>query len=186
MNLQSTIHKNNDLQNVDKFNYLHSQLREQASEMLMGIVLTNDNYNTAIALLKERYGKKEVMIDSHSAQINNIPMASYMTASLLEFFDCTEKHLGALQSLDESNNQNHDEIQTTKIRPPKIEEQREETEEWTVENFRKHLLHYINIQEAADYQTRLLQRPKDFTRRPLKEQGQRYTTSSTTEALLAD
>ena len=31
----------------------------------MSIELANDNYNTAIALLKERYGKKQVMIDLH-------------------------------------------------------------------------------------------------------------------------
>ena len=63
----------------------------------MGIELTNDNYNAAIALLKERYGKKQLMIASHYLQINNIPMASYKTASLREFYNCTEKHLCALQ-----------------------------------------------------------------------------------------
>ena len=42
--------------------------------MLMGIELTKDNYNTAIALLKERYGKKQVIIDLHYAQISNIPL----------------------------------------------------------------------------------------------------------------
>ena len=67
-----------------------------------------------------------------------------------------------------------------------LEEQREENEEWTVESLRKRLLRHINIQEAADYQVRLLQRAKDFTRHPLKEQGQGYKTSSTIEALLAD
>ena len=101
---ESTIYKNNDLQNVDKFNYLRSQLRGQVSEMLMGRELTNDNYNTAVALLKERYEKKQVIIDSYYAQINNIATSSYKTASLREFYDCTEKYLRALQSLGESNN----------------------------------------------------------------------------------
>ena len=62
---ESTIYKNIDLENVDKFNYLRSQQWGQASEMLMSIELADDNYNTAIALLKERYGKKQVMIDLH-------------------------------------------------------------------------------------------------------------------------
>ena len=39
---------------------------------------------------------------------------------------------------------------------------------------------------AADYQVWLHQRPKDFKRHPLKEQGQGYITSSAIEALLAD
>ena len=152
--------------------------------MLMGIELTNDNYNTAIALLKERYGKKQVIIDLHYSQINNIPMASYKAESLGEFYDCTEKPLG------ESNNQNNvltmmksELISSVLLR---LEELREENEKWTVESFRKRLLRYIKIKEAADYQVRLLQRPKNFTRHPLKEQGQGYTTSSTIEALLAD
>ena len=151
--------------------------------MLMGIEQTNDNYNTAIALLKERYGKKQVMIDLHYSQINNIPMASYKTASIREFYDCTEKHLG------ESNNQNNVltmmKSELTRSVLLRLEEQREENEKWTVENFRKCLLRYIKIKEAADYQVRLLQRPKNFTRHPLKGQGQGYT-SSTIEALLAD
>ena len=57
--------------------------------------------------MKERYGKKQAMIDSHYAQINNIPMASYKTSLLREFYDCAEKHLRALQSLGESSNQNN-------------------------------------------------------------------------------
>ena len=55
-----------------------------------------------------------------------------------------------------------------------------------MESFRKRLLRCINIQEATDYQFRLFQRPKDFTRHPLKGQGRGCTTSSTIEALLAD
>ena len=42
---ESTIQKNNGLQNVGKFNYLRSQLRGQVSEILMGIELTNDTIN---------------------------------------------------------------------------------------------------------------------------------------------
>ena len=104
---ESTIYKNNDLLNIEKLTYLPSQLRGQASKMLMGIELTNNNYNTAIALLKERYGKKQVMVDSRYAQINNMAMAFCKTTSIREFCDCTKKHLRALQSLDEPNNQHN-------------------------------------------------------------------------------
>ena len=82
---ESKIPRNNDLQNVDKFNFLRSQMWGQASEMLMGIELTNDNYNNAVALLKERYGKQQVMIDSD--------YGIYKTVFVREFYDCTEKHL---------------------------------------------------------------------------------------------
>ena len=116
-------------------------------------------------------------------------MASYKTASPREFYDCTEKGLCALQSLGESNNQNNV-LTMMKSKLPRsvlqrLEEQWEENEEWTMESFRKRFLRYINVQEAADYQVRLLHRPKDFTRHLLKEQGQGYTTISI-EALVAD
>ena len=55
-----------------------------------------------------------------------------------------------------------------------------------MESLRKRLMRYINIQEAADYQVRLLHRPEDLTRHPLKEQGQGYTATSTIKALPAD
>ena len=84
---ESTILKNNNLQNADKFYYPRSQLRRQASKMSMSLELTNDKCNTAIALLKERYQEKQAMIDLHYAQINNILMA----------------HLRAVQSSGESN-----------------------------------------------------------------------------------
>ena len=98
-------------------------------------------------------------------------MASYETASLHEFSDCTEKDLLALQSLGESNNQNNV-LTIMKSNLPRsvllrLEEQREENQEWTVESFRERLLRSVNIQEAADYQVGLLQRPKDYTRHPI-------------------
>ena len=40
----------------------------------------------------------------------------------------------------------------------RLEEKREENEEWTVESFWKRLLRYINIKETEDYQVCLLQR----------------------------
>lgn len=61
-----------------------------------------------------------------------------------------------------------------------------ENKEWTVESFRKRLLRCIYIQEASDHQVQPLQRPKDSSRHPLKEQGQVYATGSIMNALLAD
>ena len=60
---ESTIHENKNLHNGDKFNYLKGQLQGPASEVLSGLELTTENYNIAIELLQERYGKKQVMIN---------------------------------------------------------------------------------------------------------------------------
>lgn len=87
------IQKNKDQQNIDKCNYLRSQLMGQGSEMLIRIKLSNDNYNNAAAILKKHDGKNQAMIDSHYAPTNNIPVVSYKTASLCQFYKCTEKHM---------------------------------------------------------------------------------------------
>ena len=102
---EATIHKNESLHEVDKFNYLKSQLQGQAIELLSGLELTKDNYEIAVNLLKERYGKKQIMIDAHYAKMMNLPLANHRSYSLRVFYDTTEKHLRCLKSLGEDDNQ---------------------------------------------------------------------------------
>ena len=100
-----TIHNNKGLHAVDKFNYLKSQLYGNASEVISGLELTKDNYYFAIDLLKERYGKKQVMVNAHHAKLINLPVATFKKASLRSFYDMTEKHLRCLCSLGQDDNQ---------------------------------------------------------------------------------
>ena len=90
---------------MDKFNYLKSQLIGNASEVLSGFELTKGNYYVTVELLKERYGKKQVMINAHYAKMTNLTAATCKAASLRSFYDTTEKHLRCLHSLGEDNNQ---------------------------------------------------------------------------------
>ena len=53
------------------------------------------NYDIAIKLLKERYGKKQILIDTYYTQLMNIPIAMNKTLLLRTYFDAPEKHLGA-------------------------------------------------------------------------------------------
>ena len=86
----STINQNERLQRVDKFNYLRSQLVGSANETIAGLDLTNNNYDIAIKPLKERYAKKQILIDTHYAQLINLPIAMSKTLSLRTYFDVTE------------------------------------------------------------------------------------------------
>ena len=156
---ESTIHSNKSLHNVDKFNYLKGQLQEQASEVLSGLELTNENYNVAVEILKERYGRKQFMIDAHYAKMMNMPMATYKAVSLRLFYDSTEKHLRCLRSLGEDDDQSHI-LMMLKSKLPrsvlsKMEEMKPIDEEWTVKKFRKSLQRYITGQEACDLQMKL-------------------------------
>ena len=62
---ESAIHSKKQLHDVNKFNYLKAQVKEAASEVISGLGLTQENYNITINLLKERYGKKQIMIKAH-------------------------------------------------------------------------------------------------------------------------
>ena len=88
---ESAIHSNKQLHDVDKFNYLKAQFKGIASEVISGLELTQENYNIAINLLKERYGKKQIMIKAHFVKLMNLPMATYKTTSLRTFYDTMEK-----------------------------------------------------------------------------------------------
>ena len=97
-----TIHQNERLQSVDKFNYLRSQLLGSANYTIAQLDLKNDNYDIAIKLIKERYGKKQILIDTYYAQMMNLPIAMNKTLPRRAYFDVTEEHLRPLQSLGEN------------------------------------------------------------------------------------
>ncbi|EDO27041.1 predicted protein, partial [Nematostella vectensis] len=56
---ESSIHSNPRLATVDKFNYLRSLLVGPARGAVAGFALTAANYQSAIDLLKRRYGQTE-------------------------------------------------------------------------------------------------------------------------------
>ena len=82
---EATIHNNKGLHAVDKFNYLNSQRYGNVSKVISGLELTKDNYYVAIDLLKERYGKKQVMVNAHYAKLINLPVATFKSTSLRSF-----------------------------------------------------------------------------------------------------
>ena len=63
--LESTVHQNPDLSEVDKFNYLTLMLEHSASGAIGGLSLTASNYNEAVAILRKRFGNKQVIISRH-------------------------------------------------------------------------------------------------------------------------
>jgi hypothetical protein len=53
----AAIHNNESLDNVQKFQYLKSNLIGEAARVVSGLQLTNSNYVEAFAILKERFGQ---------------------------------------------------------------------------------------------------------------------------------
>ena len=58
---ESTIHNNTKLSNVEKLVYLRNHLSDAALDTITGITLTGKNYAAALGLLKERFGKPQVI-----------------------------------------------------------------------------------------------------------------------------
>ena len=58
---QQSMHANAGLTDIDKFNYLRSLLRGTAREAVSGLMLTAANYSEAIAILKRRFGNKQII-----------------------------------------------------------------------------------------------------------------------------
>ena len=75
---KSAIHENSDISTIDKFNYLNSLLEGKAARTVQGLKLTSSNYNAAVEMLQEHYGKP---------QIYN--QASFTTSQIRRTGNCT-------------------------------------------------------------------------------------------------
>ncbi|UYV81161.1 hypothetical protein LAZ67_20000199, partial [Cordylochernes scorpioides] len=100
----AAIHQNNSLNPIDKFNYLKSHLGGTALNTVKGFALSADNYEKAIKLLKDRFGREDILISRH---MNNLlSMRPLKTSSdvrtFRELFDNLSVHIRSLESLNVS------------------------------------------------------------------------------------
>ena len=51
-------------------------LKDEAKDIISGLEITENNYELGVDLLKERYGRKELMINAHSSKLCDLPIAS--------------------------------------------------------------------------------------------------------------
>ena len=61
---------------IDKFNYLKSLLEGEAARAIQGLPLTNANYNVAVEILRERFGKPQTIIAAHMDDLLKLPTFS--------------------------------------------------------------------------------------------------------------
>ena len=59
------MNNNAALSNIDKFNYLKALLDGPAARSIQGLTLTSANYDTALEILQDRFGKKQHIIAAH-------------------------------------------------------------------------------------------------------------------------
>ena len=60
----SSIHSNEDIGDVNKFNYLYFFSCDETREIISGIAPKSSNYKTAVDILQKRYDNKQVVVSS--------------------------------------------------------------------------------------------------------------------------
>ena len=54
---------------IDKFSYLVSLLEGSASRAIEGLPVTEENYDSAVEILKKRFGKPQQLISAHMEEL---------------------------------------------------------------------------------------------------------------------
>lgn len=98
---ESAIHKNDDLTDIDKFNYLRSLLERTAHEAIAGLTLSSANYREAIDILQRRFGNKQMIISKHMEILLNTEAitSEQNVRGLRRLYDDVESHIRSLKSL---------------------------------------------------------------------------------------
>ena len=69
------------------------------------LTLSNENYDIAITVLKERFGNNQEAIDLHYNKILDLQSASNTTRILRLLLDKVQRHLRSLESLKKTKHQ---------------------------------------------------------------------------------
>ncbi|XP_064462615.1 uncharacterized protein LOC135373322 [Ornithodoros turicata] len=98
----STINSNPSISKVDKFKYLKSYLIEKAATAVSGLSLTAENYDVALMLLKERFNRRNLIIDEHMSRLLNLPKVgdSGQARKLRELYDEVTTEVRSLEALN--------------------------------------------------------------------------------------
>ena len=95
------VHTNTGLSPVEKFVHLRSLLTSEASLSIDGFPLTAGNYDEAITLLTDRYGKKSKLISAHVSKLLSIDeITGVNPKNLRRQFDLMESQVRSLSTLN--------------------------------------------------------------------------------------
>jgi hypothetical protein len=82
---KAAVHKNNSISKVDKMNYLFSHLEGAAARSVQRLTLTEANYDAAIAILEERFGRPQQIIAAHMDELLKVQPCSNERSSSIRF-----------------------------------------------------------------------------------------------------
>ena len=106
-NFRATIHENNSLKYITKFNYSISYLNGPGKAAFSSILITESNYLEAVELLQKRFGNKQILITSNIDQLLSISPVNNINEikKSRQLLDKVESTVINLKSLDIDNKQ---------------------------------------------------------------------------------
>ena len=99
---QASVDLKTNIQKVVKFNYLTGSLSETVSKCISGLTLTNENYDVAVKILKERYANPQMLISSHMEALVKLNPVKHKNdvKGLRKIYDQVESSIRNLNSLN--------------------------------------------------------------------------------------
>ena len=97
---KSAVHDNAGISVIDKFNYLSSLLEGPAHRTIQGLTMNESNYDSAIRLLQDRFGKPQLIISVHMEELLKLPACTTEKSTSLRFvYDKININIRGLASL---------------------------------------------------------------------------------------
>lgn len=84
---ETAIHNNDSLCKQEKFTYLKTYLAGPAAEAVAGLI-TDSNYDDAIALLKRRFGRKDLVVSAQLLNLTPVNKSSDLNALRQLYDEC--------------------------------------------------------------------------------------------------
>ena len=100
------MHENNGVPKIDKFSYLKSLLEGPAARAIQGLTLSEANYDSAIVILQERFGKTQAIITAHMEELLKVANCTNdRSSSLRSVYDRIIVQVRGLESLSVTSDQ---------------------------------------------------------------------------------
>lgn len=97
---KSAVHNNESIPKVDKFNYLNSLLEGTAYKTVQGLPLTEANYDSAVAMLKDRFGDPQQIICAHMEGLMKVVNCGSDRSNILRVvYDKVMVHIRGLEAV---------------------------------------------------------------------------------------
>lgn len=69
---ETAIHCNHAICKREKFTYLKTYLTGKAAKAVAGLTLSDDNYDAAVNILQNRFGRRDLIANAHMTKLLNL------------------------------------------------------------------------------------------------------------------